>query len=85
MDSDDILSEIKSMHTEGLDADALAEIMAFTLASMQSSLASDDLRKLILLSGAAYHLAKRAGMELQPDAGGGNPVFLEEYSKRIIH
>lgn len=84
--SDDILDEIKSMHTEGLEADALAAIMAFTLASIQHSLAPDDLRKLILLSGAAYHLAKNAGMELQLDKDtGASQIIEKQYSTHTIH
>lgn len=86
MDSDEILSEIKSMPTEGLEADTWAEITAFTLASVQSSLSSVDLRKLILLSAAAYHLAKEGNTGLQQDKDPDSPPpFREDYSKRTLH
>lgn len=84
MDSGEILREIKSMHTEELDADTLVEILAFTLASMQSSISPADLRRLITLSAAAYRIGKKASTEAQIDTA--TPLASEEvHSKPTLH
>lgn len=80
MDTPEILAQIKTTETAEIDPDAVAEIYAYALSTMESYITEADFRRLILLGAAMYrNSTKGNGKELQiPHSATNGDVPLAE-------